>query len=1047
MPSFGSFETEREVYSDPIYTVYFARKTGDPKSEYAVKVFTIQRAGFDPETITELGPLLGDIERNRVESIALQAKGAAVSVFIAPVLETGRDERGVWYVTRFYPRSINRIISGKVALSREALQHLILSIAQGALDLKRACGRSHGDIRPSSVQISKSEKLSEAEVVLSDLLPGGTDEAARYEISDLRSIGRILLQLVRQREIGNEEDFLILPILASAEWTRLFGKETDRWLLLCNRLLDPNLSLEQLSLEQLVAELGQLQPKSKVSPRLIISAAAGLALLAVVAFVVSRLTGYQKLEITSDPPSATILVDQKEQEGKTPLKLKLKRGNYVIEARHETLKLLEQTTNWVAQSGAPPRLHFRFPYGSVAIKSEPPGATISRDGVEIGKTAADGSPFVVPIVAAGLEVKYELTLSDHLVKPVRGVVTNGQRLVLSETLPLVTDVGTVDLDSTPPGAKVFWKDKLLTSATPERVQLEQGSYTLTAVYNDWPTQLLSVVVRKKEEVPATFVFPFGTVSLNSDPSDAVVWVGTNRIGNTPKMVRRPAGSTTFRFEHPGFETTNVTVNVVDKGMVTVKPSLITSNGIFELSAEPGDALILDSTGKEIGRTTTGTPFTTNFPPGTYTFTARMEGLNDVVATLPVGKREVKKYAFIFDYGTVLLDSLPPGASITANGKMVGTTPAKLVQKPGVKTIYRISVPDYLPETNEVTVTNHDFNQVRLVKLVPEPVSVALTSDPPGAQFYLEGAALAGTGSVYSIAWGTNLVLANHPRLVGVTNTVAIQKGAQKGGEFKFKFDYGTLILTNLPDDVRVSEGGEDVVVRLGGGGLRLAYERPGPHTYDLDWAGKKDTVKTNLPGGSSIVLVSEVVGREFKNGIGLRLVKVPDLFGPGKNGWVGKFEVTEAEYEKVMGADANLSTFKGPDLPVENVTWKQAQAFCDMLTQMDKKPPPDYAGRYGLPTVELWEKIAAGATLKTAVFAAKQPAPVGSKGAANSSGVSDILGNVAEWLAGDDAKKMAVGGGFRDRSDFRGKRGFTEPQQKDGFEDDLGFRVLWLPAQ
>jgi hypothetical protein len=261
MALFGSFQTEREVYSNPIYTVYSARKAGDAKTEYAVKVFSIQQVGFDPETTTELAPLLVDIESSRSQSIGVQEKASAGSRFIAPVLEKGQDERGIWYATKFYPRSVNKIIIGKVSLTREALQHVVGAVAQGALDLKRTCGRSHGDILPSNVQISRSEKLTDAEVVLSDPLPGGDQDVVNFEINDLHSIGRILLQLVRQRAISNADDFLILPILSSAEWTDLFDKDAETWLSLCNRLLDPNLSLEQLTLERLVAELAQLEPK------------------------------------------------------------------------------------------------------------------------------------------------------------------------------------------------------------------------------------------------------------------------------------------------------------------------------------------------------------------------------------------------------------------------------------------------------------------------------------------------------------------------------------------------------------------------------------------------------------------------------------------------------------------------------------------------------------------------------------------------------------------------------------------------------------------
>src|ERR1043166_7376304 len=156
MASFGSFETEREIYSGPLYTVYSARKAGDPRTEYAVKVFSLHHAAFDTESAAQLDPLLTDLERSCSDRIATQQQAAAGSKYVAPVLETGKDDRGVWYATYFYPRSVNRIISGRVALNRDDFEHILRSIAHGALDLKRICGRSHGEILPSNVQISRS---------------------------------------------------------------------------------------------------------------------------------------------------------------------------------------------------------------------------------------------------------------------------------------------------------------------------------------------------------------------------------------------------------------------------------------------------------------------------------------------------------------------------------------------------------------------------------------------------------------------------------------------------------------------------------------------------------------------------------------------------------------------------------------------------------------------------------------------------------------------------------------------------------------------------
>ena len=233
---------------------------------------------------------------------------------------------------------------------------------------------------------------------------------------------------------------------------------------------------------------------------------------------------------------------------------------------------------------------------------------------------------------------------------------------MSETLPLSRDSGTVELTSTPSGAKIFWNDKVLSPATPERVRLEQGTYTLTAVYHDWPPTKLTIDVKKGVEVPVNFYFENGTVTLSSDPSEASVWVGTNLVGLTPKNVIRPVGTTTFRFEHAGFETTNATVTVADKATVSLRQVLLTTNGVFELSADPGAATIFDSTGKEIGRTTPGVAFTTNVAPGTYSFTARTEGLNDVAAALTVGKREVRKHTFVRG-----LRDAPPGRSLSPPG--------------------------------------------------------------------------------------------------------------------------------------------------------------------------------------------------------------------------------------------------------------------------------------------------------------------------------------------------------------------------------------------
>jgi hypothetical protein len=640
---------------------------------------------------------------------------------------------------------------------------------------------------------------------------------------------------------------------------------------------------------------------------------------------------------------------------------------------------------------------------------------------------------------------------EHVTRTVRGVVTNGQKLMLSDSLPLSRDVGTIDMDSTPRGAKVYLKDKLLTTATPEQVRLEQGTYTLTARYKEnegWPPTELTVEVKKGTVVPVNFYFKNGRVIVESDPPEANVWIGTNLVGTTPVTVTRPEGKTAFHFERAGFEPTNETVLVADKALARVKPSLLSNNGEFDFTTDPAivTAHILDSAGKELGRTGAGSPLKLNLAPGQYSFLARVDGLSDVPATLQIQKREIKNHTFVFDCGTVRLESVPPGATISIDRKLIGVTPKTFVQKPGATVSYQVASPNYIPAASDVTLRSHEYDKSVVLPLSPEPVRVALASDPPGAEFLTEsGVALKPNGEYYSLPWGQTNLVARHGRLGARTNAFDIQPG--KINKFDpFKFIYGTLMLTNL-EGFTVKEGTEEVQDATRP--IAAAYEPPGVHTYDLYDGGQKiESLKTNIAMGLITILHPATVG-EWRNSVGMRLVKVRNLIGPGQDAWVGKSEVTQKDYKTVMATNPSGHQL-GDEYPVENVTWLQATEFCKKLTDGETKPPPGPRGQYLLPTGEQWSKFASGAELKSAVYGATNLAPVGSKGPANVYGLYDVLGNVREWLAGSDPKnKDLVGGGFRTRPSFGGMGAFTNALQVqlDQAFDDLGFRVIWVPIR
>jgi formylglycine-generating enzyme required for sulfatase activity/predicted Ser/Thr protein kinase len=71
-----------------------------------------------------------------------------------------------------------------------------------------------------------------------------------------------------------------------------------------------------------------------------------------------------------------------------------------------------------------------------------------------------------------------------------------------------------------------------------------------------------------------------------------------------------------------------------------------------------------------------------------------------------------------------------------------------------------------------------------------------------------------------------------------------------------------------------------------------------------------------------------------------------------KDFWLGKYEVTQSQYETLMGT--NPSSFTGANLPVENVSWVDAMAFCRKLNERYRdRLPAGY--EFTLPTEAQWE--------------------------------------------------------------------------------------------
>jgi formylglycine-generating enzyme required for sulfatase activity len=82
-----------------------------------------------------------------------------------------------------------------------------------------------------------------------------------------------------------------------------------------------------------------------------------------------------------------------------------------------------------------------------------------------------------------------------------------------------------------------------------------------------------------------------------------------------------------------------------------------------------------------------------------------------------------------------------------------------------------------------------------------------------------------------------------------------------------------------------------------------------------------------------------------------------------KGFYMSKYEITQAEWKAVMGS--NPSYFKGDDLPVEGVSWYDAVAYCNALSEKMGLTPA-YTIAYSInKTIVMWNRDANGYRLPT----------------------------------------------------------------------------------
>lgn len=513
--------------------------------------------------------------------------------------------------------------------------------------------------------------------------------------------------------------------------------------------------------------------------------------------------------------------------------------------------------------------------------------------------------------------------------------------------------GFLIINSEPQGAEVWLNNESTGEVTPFRRKLAIGDevpYRLSLpLYHDEAGMV--TVDQPRKELQFALRPAFGSVTVTSTPSGALVFLDEKQVGQTPMTLDRIAsGSHSLRLQAPQYAVERRNVSVADGQTANVAVTLAARFAEITVQAPQGAVVTVDGDRK-----------------GSGTLSWRQsEGLCDIVVSM-AGHRDARRQLEVVAgraqtvqltpqpiYGSASVDSDLMDAEIWIDGKQYGVTP-NVVERllVGSHTLV-LKKSGYADLQQQFSV--EEGKEASLSVKLPAGRSVQFTSEKPGMQIIVDGKKLGTTPLTAVVGIGHHSV------------------SAMRGGDII---------------DVR------DLDITSAGAPLTMAF-RDFNHTFTVN--GVQFTMVEVGGGTFTMGATSEQGSDAWDEEKPAHEVTLSDYY-------IGQTEVTQALWEAVMGS--NPSDSKGGNLPVERVSWDDCQVFIQKLNQLTGK-------QFRLPTEAEWEyaarggrksrgyKYAGGNNIDSVAWcdgnSGNETHPVATK-QANELGIYDMSGNVLEWCS------------------------------------------------
>ncbi len=473
-------------------------------------------------------------------------------------------------------------------------------------------------------------------------------------------------------------------------------------------------------------------------------------------------------------------------------------------------------------------------------------------------------------------------------------------------------------------------------------------------------------------------------------------------GSLPGEIELPAGTRELAVQADRYEPQQVRFEVAGGGeRQELKVTLVPLFSKLTVTSVPAGATVWTDD-RELGKT----PLETDLDAGRYTLAILHPEFRRFESPITVRGGEPLAIGPIelgMPDGRVIVQSRPSGADVSIGGRYRGRTPLSIEVAPGVPQEVLVSLAGYRPVRQDVSVASREERRIA-PELTAVLGTVKLQGEPADATLFVDGASRGPANQTLSLPAAPHVIEVRKAGLETFKATVTPREGQTQLVEFALR-TAGESRVAGIAGRRSTALGQEMVLVTGGRFTMGSSRREPGRRSNETE-----------------------------------RVVVLKRPY------YIARLQVTNREFREFR-ADHLSGIFKDESLdlerqPAARVSWQDAAAFCNWLSERDKLPPayarsgdrlelvePATTG-YRLPTEAEWEFAARfdgraatrrypwGSDLPvparfgnwgdaTAIYLTpvtisgytdghRVAAPVGSY-PANPLGLHDLGGNVMEW--------------------------------------------------